>query len=81
MKHHLSKAMLLLAGAAVVASVAAPAAQARPGCKPTANAGVTCQTNGSVSIKHKPRTTAPRAVDPPLPWLVNHLPFAVQMQQ
>lgn len=59
---------LLIAGLAVAAFVAAPVAQARPTCQ---DAGVKtiCQTNGSVSIKARPGTTAPPANQPVFPWL------------
>lgn len=59
MKRHVSKAALLVAGAAVVVAVAAPAAQARPQpeCEENGDSG-TCQTSGSVSIKAKPGTVA-----------------------
>jgi hypothetical protein len=63
-----AKAAVLLAGLAVVAGVAAPAASARPTCQDTATKTI-CQTNGSVSIKARPGTTAPPANQPVFPWL------------
>ena len=65
---HSGTPALLIAGLAVAAFVAAPAAQARPSCQ---DAGVktVCQTNGSVSIKARPGTTAPPANQPVFPWL------------
>ena len=65
----IGKPALMVAGlAAVAALVSAPAAQARPSCQ---DAGVktVCQTNGSVSIKARPGTTAPPANQPVFPWL------------
>ena len=57
-----------VAALAATAVAAAPAAQARPTCQ---DAGVKtiCQTNGSVSIKARPGTTAPPANIPVFPWL------------
>ena len=63
-----AKAAVLLAGLAVVAGVAAPAASARPTCQDTATTTI-CQTSGSVSIKARPGTTAPPANLPVFPWL------------
>lgn len=65
----IGKPALMVAGmAAVAALVSAPSAQARPSCQ---DAGVktVCQTNGSVSIKARPGTTAPPANQPVFPWL------------
>lgn len=65
----IGKPALMVAGmAAVAALVSAPGAQARPSCQ---DAGVKtiCQTNGSVSIKARPGTTAPPANQPVFPWL------------
>ena len=65
----IGKPALMVAGmAAVAALVSAPGAQARPSCQ---DAGVktVCQTNGSVSIKARPGTTAPPANQPVFPWL------------
>ena len=58
----------LMTGIAVAALVVAPAANARPTCQDTATTTV-CQTNGSVSIKARPGTTAPPANLPVFPWL------------
>jgi hypothetical protein len=62
------KSALLLAGVAVAAVLAAPAANARPTCQQTDFKSI-CQTNGSVSIKARPGTTAPPANLPVFPWL------------
>ena len=62
------KSALVLAGVAVAAVIAAPAAQARPTCQQTDFKSI-CQTNGSVSIKARPGTTAPPANIPVFPWL------------
>lgn len=59
---------LVVAGLAVAAVVAAPAAQARPTCQQTDFKSI-CQTNGSVSIKARPGTVAPPANMPMIPWL------------
>ena len=67
MKNH-RKSALVLAGVAVAAVVAAPAANARPTCQQTDFKSI-CQTNGSVSIKARPGTTAPPANIPVFPWL------------
>lgn len=61
-------AAILLSGAAVAAVLAAPTAQARPTCQQTDFKSI-CQTNGSVSIKARPGTTAPPANMPMIPWL------------
>lgn len=61
-------ATALVAGLAVVAGVSAPSAAARPTCQDTATKTI-CQTNGSVSIKARPGTTAPPANLPVFPWL------------
>ncbi|MCW1959283.1 MAG: hypothetical protein KIH64_012210, partial [Mycobacterium sp.] len=53
-----SKTALTLAGLAVAAGLAAPAAVARPTCQST-DFKTICQTNGSVSIKARPGTVAP----------------------
>ena len=58
----------MVAGLAVAAGVAAPAANARPSCQST-DFKTICQTNGSVSIKARPGTTAPPANLPVFPWL------------
>ncbi len=57
-----------MAGLAVVAGVSAPSAGARPTCQQTDFKSI-CQTNGSVSIKARPGTTAPPANQPVFPWL------------
>lgn len=62
------KSALLVAGLAVVAFVAAPAADARPTCQDT-NTKTICQTNGSVSIKARPGTVAPPGNQIGIPWL------------
>ena len=62
------KAAVLIVGLSVVAGVLAPVAGARPTCKDT-NTKTICQTNGSVSIKARPGTTAPPANLPVFPWL------------
>ena len=62
------KSALVLAGVAVAAVIAAPAAQARPTCQQTDFKSI-CQTHGSVSIKARPGTTAPPANIPVFPWL------------
>jgi hypothetical protein len=59
---------MLLAGLAAVAVVAAPAADARRTCHDTGGSTI-CQTNGSVSVKAIPTTTAPPAIMPMMPWL------------
>lgn len=59
---------LVLAGVAVAAVLAAPVAHARPTCQQTDFKSI-CQTNGSVSIKARPGTTAPPANIPVFPWL------------
>ena len=63
-----AKAAVLVAGLAVVAGMSAPVAGARPTCQDTATTTI-CQTNGSVSIKARPGTTAPPANLPVFPWL------------
>ena len=62
------KAAVLIVGLSVVAGVLAPVAGARPTCQDT-NTTTICQTNGSVSIKARPGTTAPPANLPVFPWL------------
>ena len=59
---------LLVVGFAVAAVAVAPPADARPTCQ-TAGVKTVCQTNGSVSIKARPGTTAPPANLPVFPWL------------
>lgn len=61
-------AVALMAGLVVAAGVAAPTAGARPTCQET-EFKKSCQTNGSVSIKARPGTTAPPANMPVFPWL------------
>lgn len=58
----------LLAGLVVAAGITAPVAGARPTCQQTDFKSI-CQTNGSVSIKARPGTTAPPANLPVFPWL------------
>jgi hypothetical protein len=58
----------MVAGLAVAAGVAAPAAVARPTCQNTDFKSI-CQTNGSVSIKARPGTVAPPANIPHIPWI------------
>lgn len=62
------KAALMMAGLAVTACVAAPAAGARPTCQSTDFKSI-CQTNGSVSIKARPGTVAPPGNMPHIPWI------------
>ena len=62
------KAAALMAGLVVAAGFSAPVAGARPTCQDTATKTI-CQTNGSVSIKARPGTTAPPANLPVFPWL------------
>lgn len=62
------KSALLIASLAVAAVITAPAANARPSCH-EAGVKTICQTNGSVSIKARPGTTAPPANQPVFPWL------------
>ncbi|MFM8597407.1 MAG: hypothetical protein ACKOB8_00075 [Mycobacterium sp.] len=59
---------LLVAGLLAAAVAVAPAADARPTCQ-SAGVKTICQTNGSVSIKARPGTTAPPANLPVFPWL------------
>ncbi|HPX35901.1 MAG TPA: hypothetical protein PLH92_05375 [Mycobacterium sp.] len=59
---------LVIAGLAVAAGVAVPAADARPSCQ-SSDFQTVCQTNGSVSIKARPGTVAPPANQPHIPWL------------
>ncbi len=63
-----AKMAALVAGVAVVMGISAPVASARPTCQDT-NTKTICQTNGSVSIKARPGTTAPPANQPVFPWL------------
>ncbi len=65
---HPRKSAMLIAGLAVAAGIAAPAADARPTCQST-DFKTICQTNGSVSIKARPGTVAPPANMPHIPWL------------
>lgn len=61
----------LMTGIAVAALVVAPSATATsrgPNCR-EAGVKTICQTNGSVSIKARPGTTAPPANLPVFPWL------------
>ncbi|MCX6487212.1 MAG: hypothetical protein NT156_04400 [Mycobacterium sp.] len=58
----------LAAGLTAMSLLAAPTAAARPTCRDTGSATV-CQSNGSVSIKATPGTTAPPANLPVFPWL------------
>lgn len=62
------KSALLMAALMVTTLLSAPSAAARPTCNEAG--GVTrCETNGSVSIKAVPQTTAPPAIMPMNPWL------------
>ncbi|MCH9720602.1 MAG: hypothetical protein K0U67_00935 [Actinomycetia bacterium] len=63
-----AKMAVLVAGLAVAMGISAPVASARPTCQDT-NTKTICQTNGSVSIKARPGTTAPPANQPVFPWL------------
>ena len=63
-----TKATTLVVGLAVMAGILAPVASARPTCQDSATKTI-CQTNGSVSIKARPGTTAPPANLPVFPWL------------
>lgn len=62
------RAVILVAGFAVVAGISAPAAGARDTCRDTETKTV-CQTRGSTSIKARPGTKAPPANQPAFPWL------------
>ena len=62
------RAMVLVAGVAVVAGISAPVAGARDTCRDTDTKTV-CQTSGSTSIKARPGTVAPPANQPVFPWL------------
>ena len=72
---HQSKLATFIASVAVMASVAvaamvsAPIATALPNCQ-TAGDTTQCRTNGSVSIKARPGSTAPPANQPQIPWFV-----------
>lgn len=66
---------LVVAGAAVVAVVSAPAASARPNCESGTNTLV-CKTSGSVAIKAEPGTVAPPANQPVFPWMGTAAPGA-----
>lgn len=59
---------MLVAGSTAMALLSAPTAAARPTCRDTGSATV-CESNGSVSIKARPGTTAPPANLPVFPWL------------
>jgi hypothetical protein len=66
---HRKTSVMVMAGLAVAAAVAAiPAADARPNCH-SSDFQTVCQTNGSVSIKSRPGTVAPPANQPHIPWL------------
>lgn len=58
---------LLISTFAVLAGLCAPAAVALPSCQEFGTTS-TCQTNGSVSIKARPGTTAPPANQPGIRW-------------
>lgn len=58
----------MVAGLAVAAGVAAPAAIARPTCQSTDFKSI-CATNGSTSIKARPGTVAPPGNMPHIPWI------------
>ena len=62
------RAVVLVAGFAVVAGISAPVASARDTCRDSATKTV-CQTSGSTSIKVRPGTKAPPANQPVFPWL------------
>ncbi len=62
------KTALVVAGLAVAAGVAAPAATARPTCQSTDFKSI-CSTNGSTSIKARPGTVAPPGNMPHIPWI------------
>lgn len=61
---------ILAAGLAVAAGLSVPVANASPNCQTTGTT-TTCRTNGSVSIKARPGTTAAPANRPQLPWFIN----------
>lgn len=60
---------ILVAGLTVAAGLSAPVANASPNCQTTGTT-TTCRTNGSVSIKARPGTTAAPAGQPRLPWFI-----------
>jgi hypothetical protein len=62
------RAVVLVAGFAVVAGISAPVASSRSTCQDGPTKTI-CQTNGSVSIKSRLGTTAPPANRPVFPWL------------
>jgi hypothetical protein len=66
---HQSKLAMVMASVAVAAMVSAPVATALPNCQ-TAGDTTQCRTNGSVSIKARPGSTAPPANQPQIPWFV-----------
>jgi hypothetical protein len=66
---HQSKLAMVMASVAVAAMVSAPVATALPNCQ-TAGDTTQCRTNGSVSIKTRPGSTAPPANQPQIPWFV-----------
>jgi hypothetical protein len=61
------KSAVVVASLIAAAVVTAPVANARPSCH-EAGVQTICQTNGSVSIKARPGTTAPPANQPVFPW-------------
>lgn len=66
---HQSTLAMVMASVAVAAMVSAPVATALPNCQ-TAGDTTQCRTNGSVSIKARPGSTAPPANQPQIPWFV-----------
>ncbi|OMC40210.1 hypothetical protein A5740_24690 [Mycobacterium sp. GA-1841] len=64
-----ARSALLAATLAIAAVVSAPIADARPTCSSSGGTTTICETNGSVSIKARPGTTAPPAAQPVFPWL------------
>ena len=58
---------LMMASVAVATLVSAPGADARPVCEDAGNQTI-CQTNGSISIKSRPGTTAAPANQPQINW-------------
>ena len=60
---------MLVAGLAVAAGLSAQVANALPNCQ-TSGTTTTCRTNGSVSIKARPGTTAAPAGQPRQPWYI-----------
>ncbi|MEI7545726.1 MAG: hypothetical protein WCJ53_12990 [Mycobacteriaceae bacterium] len=57
----------VMAAVAAATLVSAPAASARPVCEDAGNQTI-CQTNGSISIKSRPGTTASPANQPQINW-------------